>query len=569
MYTGPQISAYSENLLVHFRRIESLKKDAVDFASLNLNKRQLCDLELLLSRAFYPLDGYLGQKEYEKVLQEMRLSDGTLWPIPICLDVGEEFAEKLKSGSPIALRDQEAFMLAVMQVEEMWRPDLKAEARAVYGTEDPEAHPGVRKFLLDTKPVYVSGRIEGLHLPQHYDFPEVRRTPAEFLRAYMQKGWRNVLCLQTNEYLHREHKEMLSAACSDAGSSLLVQSVVDPAMVGELDHFSMVKCQKEFIKTFPHNMAMLNLLPLAVRTAGPKQALWEAIIQKNYGCTQYLVAEDHADPFSGSDQPFYPKNSAIELVKEYEEELEIRSCSRKKMVYVEGKAQYIPEEQVESDDKVRTLSSGELKRRLEYGLEIPTWFTFPEVAEELRRAYPPRSKQGFTIFITGLSGAGKSTLAKVLYVKFLEMRERPVTLLDGDVVRRNLSSELSFTREHRNLNVTRIGFVASEITKNGGIAICAPIAPYEESRQEVRNLISRFGGFVEIYMSTPLEICEQRDRKGMYAKARAGVMKGVTGIDDPYNPPMNPELSIDTTNKSPTEAAQEVMIYLAEQSYLR
>jgi sulfate adenylyltransferase len=280
------------------------------------------------------------------------------------------------------------------------------------------------------------------------------------------------------------------------------------------------------------------------------------------------VSEDHADPFPGSEQTFYPKKSALELVKKYEEELEIRSCSRKQMVYVEGKAQYIPKEQVESDDKVRSLSSKELKRRLEYGLEIPSWFTFPEVAEELRRAYPPRHKQGFTIFITGLSGAGKSTLAKVLYVKFLEMRERPVTLLDGDVVRRNLSSELSFTREHRNLNVTRIGFVAGEITKNGGIAICAPIAPYEESRREVRDLISRFGGFVEIFMSTPLEICEQRDRKGMYAKARAGIMKGVTGIDDPYIPPASPELSIDTTNKSPTEAAQEVMIYLAEQSYL-
>jgi sulfate adenylyltransferase len=569
MYTGPRGSDYSENLLVHFRRIESLKKEAIDFFSINLNKRQLCDLEMLLNRAFYPLDGYLGEKDYEKVLTDSRLADGTLWPLPICLDVSEAAAEGIRVGAPIALKDQEAFMLAVMQVDEIWRPDLKAEARAVFGTDDPSEHPGVRRFFAGTKPVYVSGKVEGLHLPQHYDFPELRRTPARFLRDSMEKGWRNVLCYLTDEYLHREHREMLTASCHDSGANLLIQSVVDPAMVGDPDHFSMVGCQREFLKTFPAGTAMLNLLPMAVRAAGPRQALLETIVQKNFGCSHYLIAEDHADPFAGTDRTYYPVNGALALVREHESELEISSCRLKRMIYVEDKAQYLPAEEVGPNETVRTLSSEELKRRLEFDLEIPSWFTFDEVADELRRAFPPRSKQGVTIFITGLSGAGKSTLAKVLFVKFMEIKERPVTLLDGDVVRRNLSSELKYTREHRNLNVTRIGFVAGEITKNGGIAICAPIAPYEESRAAVRELVSRFGGFVEIYMSTPLSVCEQRDRKGMYAKARAGLMQGVTGIDDPYVPPSNPELVIDTTNKSPTEAAQEVMLYLAEQSYLR
>lgn len=569
MYTGPQISAYSENLLVHFRRIECLKKEAIDFVSMNLKKRQLCDLELLLNRAYYPLDGYLGQKDYEKVLGEMRLADGTVWPMPVCLDVSEALAEKITVGGALALRDQEGFMLAAMKVEEMWRPDLKAEARAVFGSDDPQKHPGVAEFLTETSPVYVSGPVEGMHLPQHYDFPEQRSTPSEFHRAYMNKGWRNILCYQTDEYLHREHKEMLSEACGESGACLLLQSVVDPAIVGEMNHFSMVKCHKEFMKSFPQNMAMLNLLPLTTRTAGPKQALWEAIIHKNYGCTHYLVGSEHADPFAGSGKPFYPAGSAQELVKEFEDEIEIKSLPLKRMVYVEEKAQYVPAEKVSKKEKTRSLPPEELKRRLEYDLEIPEWFTFPEVAEELRRAYPPRHKQGFTLFFTGLSGAGKSTVAKALFVKFMEMSGRPVTLLDGDVVRRNLSSELSFSREHRNLNVTRIGYVASEITKNGGVAICAPIAPYEESRREVRKLVGKFGGFVEIYMATPLSVCEQRDRKGMYAKARAGLMKGVTGIDDPYIAPVNPELVIDTTSKSPTEAAQEVMLFLAEQSYIR
>jgi sulfate adenylyltransferase len=284
-----------------------------------------------------------------------------------------------------------------------------------------------------------------------------------------------------------------------------------------------------------------------------------------------MVADDQDDPFahSGSTERFYTRGLAQDMVQRFEDETGIRMAPLRKMVYVEDKAQYIPETEVEEGMAVKRISSSELKRRLELGLDIPGWFSFPEVVAELRKAYPPRHEQGFTVFMTGLSGAGKSTVAKILYVKFMEMRDRPVTLLDGDIVRKNLSSELSFSREHRNLNIQRIGFVASEITKNGGIALCAPIAPYEESRCVVREMVSQYGGFIEVYMSTPLDVCEQRDRKGMYAKARKGVMKGVTGIDDPYIPPSNPEIVIDTSGLTPTEAAQEVMLFLEEQGYIR
>jgi sulfate adenylyltransferase len=318
-------------------------------------------------------------------------------------------------------------------------------------------------------------------------------------------------------------------------------------------------------------MISLGLLPLASRQAGPREALWQAIIKKNFGCSHFMVEDDHGDPFASNLQHenFYPPHAAQKLVSQYENETGIKMIPARKMVYVEDKSQYLPEDEIRPEMNIKHISSGELKRRLENDIEIPAWFSYPEVVAELRHAFPPRSRQGFTIFISGLSGSGKSTLAKVLLVKFMEMRDRPVTLLDGDIVRKNLSSELTFTREHRNLNTTRIGFVAGEITKNGGIALCAPIAPYEESRRANRELISRYGGYIEVFMATPIEVCEQRDRKGLYAKARAGKIKSFTGVSDPYTPPSSPELTIDTTEVSPAEAAQEVLLFLEEQGYLR
>jgi sulfate adenylyltransferase len=565
------INDYAESLLVHFRRIESLKKEALSYPSVDLNGRQLAELELLLNRTLYPLAGYLDREDYEAVLDSMRLADGNVWPIPICLDVKEEFARSLGKGQQVALNDPEGFMLAVLTVNDIWQPDKKREALKVFGTEDPASHPGVRCLFEEIHPWYLGGTLEGLHLPIHYDFNELRLTPSEAHRRFSQNGWRNVIGFHTDEYLHMAQKEMILTAAREAGANVLLHPMVGSIDPGNVDHYTHVRCYQEIVKKFPKNMAQLGLLPRVIRKAGPREALLQAIMKKNFGCSHFMVAEDQCDPLAGQNggDRFYPVHAAQELVREHEEDIGIQMVPLRRMAYVEEKAQFMPLAEITPEMTVKDISREELRRRLENDLDIPAWFSYPEIIAELRYAYPPRSVQGFTVFITGLSGAGKSTVAKVLLVKFLEMRARPVTLLDGDVVRKNLSSELSFTSEHRNLNITRIGFVASEITKNGGIAICAPIAPYEEARRANRELISKYGGYIEVYMSTPQEICEQRDRKGLYAKARAGKIKGFTGVSDPYIPPSNPEITIDTTEMTPAEAAQEVLLYLEEQGYIR
>nr|WP_232371147.1 bifunctional sulfate adenylyltransferase/adenylylsulfate kinase [Desulfogranum marinum] len=557
-------------MIVHFRRAEQLRKQAVDLFSLDLNMRQLCDLELLLNRGFYPLNGYLNQQDYENVIKGMRLSNGDIWPIPVCLDVDAATAAKLVGGQQIALNDQEGFLLAILTVGDVWQPDKIHEAEAVYGTADGQQHPGVKSLLQQTGEWYVSGTVEGVTLPIHYDFQELRLTPSETHRRFTQYGWRRVLGFHTREYLHCAHREMVLAAARDISATLFLHPVVGLEHPGKRDHYTQVHCYQEFVQHFPANMILFGITPMAERFAGPREALWHAMIRKNFGCSHFMVADTHGDPFAGSDhEPFYPKYAAQELVEEMAPETGIAMVPERAMGYVEDKAQYVFLTDVKDDESVKTITSEELKRRLEWGREVPEWYSYANVVKELQKAFPPRSSQGFTVFLTGLSGSGKSTIAKVLMVRFMEMRDRPVTLLDGDIVRKNLSSELTFSKEHRDLNVTRIGFVASEITKNGGIALCAPIAPYEAPRTANRELISRYGGYIEVHVATPLEVCEQRDRKGLYAKARKGIIKGVTGVSDPYIVPENPELTIDTSQLTPAEAVQEIMLYLEEQGYTR
>lgn len=560
---------YSESLLVHFRRVEALRAEALDYRSIDLNARQLCDLELLLNRGMYPLLGYMGKDDYETVLDDMRLTDGTVWPMPICLDVKERVAAGLSIGERVALNDQEGFLLAILTVEDVWRPNKRHEAAAVYGTEDPAAHPGVIQLLNQLGDWYVGGRLEGITLPIHYDFQHLRLSPSEAVRAFTMNGWRRVLGFHTDEYLHCAHRELVIAAARETGAAIFLQPVADLSHPGDLNYYTQIRCYQAFTEKFPPNMIKLGLTPFASRKAGPKEALWQAIIRKNFGCSHFMVASDHADPMAGSDEDkrFYPRGAAQQLVAEYAGETGIAMVPQREMGYHLGLKRYVALGEVPGEE-VLTISSRELKRRLVQGEDVPAWFSYPEVVDQLQCSFPPRSRQGFTIFLTGLSGSGKSTIAKVLLVKFMEMCDRPVTLLDGDIVRKNLSSELDFSEEHRNLNITRIGFVASQITKNGGIALCAPIAPYEESRQANRELISRYGGYIEVYVSTPLEVCEQRDRKGLYAKARAGKVQGVTGVTDPYIPPRNPELTIDTSTVNPMEAAQEILLYLEEQGYI-
>jgi sulfate adenylyltransferase len=538
------------------------RAQAHDLPTVDLTARQLCDVKLLLNGGFSPVCGFLGEKDYHAVVERMRLADGTLWPIPITLDVKPEMAATFRPGDRIALRDPEGFTVALMTIESLFEPDRLAEAEGVFGSTD-SAHPGVDHLLHRTNPIYVGGPLVGLQRPIDYDFRALRHDPAELRELFGRFGWSRVVAFQTRNPMHRAHQELTRRAAQQAEASLLLHPVVGITKPGDVDHFARVRCYEHLLDTYPEQTTMLSLLPLAMRMAGPREAVWHGIIRKNHGCTHFIVGRDHAGPGSDrSGKPFYAPYAAQELFASVEEELGIRMVPFKEMVYVQDRAQYVPADAVEPGETVLSISGTEFRRRLREGIGVPEWFSFPAVVDELRKRYPPRNRQGFTVLFTGLSGAGKSTIANALMVRLLELGGRSVTLLDGDVVRKHLSSELGFSKDHRNLNVLRIGFVASEITKAGGVAICAPIAPYADIRRRLRELVEAWGTFVEVFVSTPLETCEERDTKGLYAKARAGLLKQFTGIDDPYEHPEHPDLEIDTRASSPDEAAQRVVLKL-------
>jgi sulfate adenylyltransferase len=557
-----------KDLIVDESRREELKKSSRDWPSWDLTPRQLCDLEMLMSGAFSPLETFLGQADYESVVEKMRLADGTLWPIPVVLDLPQDVADSLGDGASLALRDPEGTMLAVLHVDEKWTPDREREVQGVYGTTDAK-HPGVNHVLNIINPVYVSGRLEGIEAPTYYDYRELRQTPAELRAEFAKLGWRKVVAFQTRNPMHRAHFELTVRAATESGANLLVHPVVGMTKPGDVDHYTRVRCYEALAQHYPRGTAKLSLLPLAMRMGGPREAVFHAIIRKNHGCTHFIVGRDHAGPGNDSKgEPFYGPYDAQELLRSFQEELGVEMVPFQMMVYVEDKDQYFPVDQVPEGARTLNISGTELRARLQQGKDIPSWFTFPEVAQELRRSYPPRAKQGFTVFFTGLSGSGKSTIANALMVKMLEMGGRPVTLLDGDLVRKNLSSELGFSKEHRDINIRRIGWTAALVTRNGGIALCAPIAPYDSVRKEVRSMIEPAGGFVLVHVATTIELCEERDRKGLYAKARAGVIKEFTGISDPYEVPEDAELVIDTADFSPDEAAQEIILYLEREGYI-
>ncbi len=556
------------SLLVSEARATELKQASRDWQSWNLTSRQICDFELLANGGFSPLRGFLSRADYESVCRDMRLANGLLWPMPITLDVDEATAEKLSTGSHLALRDPEGVMLGVLHVEEIWTPDREAEANQVFGTTD-KTHPGVAHLLSRGGPVYVGGTVEALQLPTYYDYRALRHTPEELRHELAQNGWRRVVAFQTRNPMHRAHTELTLRAAKEAEANLLVHPVVGQTKPGDVDHYTRVRCYQAVMPSYPQGTAMLSLLPLAMRMGGPREAVWHALIRKNYGCTHFVVGRDHAGPGNDSTgKPFYGPYDAQELMQRHEAELGVTMVPFRNMVFVENRDLHVPEDEVREGDRVLSISGTQLRQRLQDGREIPEWFTYPAVGEELRRTHPPRHRQGFTVFFTGLSGAGKSTIANVLMVKLLEMGGRPVTLLDGDVVRKHLSSELGFSKEHRDINIRRIGFVASEITKNGGIAICAPIAPYDGVRKDVRRMVEPGGGFQLVFAATPIDVCEERDRKGLYAKARAGILKEFTGISDPYEEPADADLVIDTREFTPEEAAQAIILHLEKEGYI-
>ena len=557
------------DLVASPERATELKSHSTEWPSWDLTARQICDLELLLSGGFSPLRGFMNRADYEGVCHNMRLQSGVLWPMPITLDVKEDFAKSLKPGSSkIALRDPEGVMLAVLHVEEVWQPDRKAEAEAVFKSTS-AAHPGADYLLNKSNPWYVGGRLEGTQLPAHYDFRGLRLTPAELRGEFSRLGWRRLVAFQTRNPMHRAHVELTFRAAKQVEANLLIHPSVGMTKPGDVDYFTRVRCYQLLLSKFPPGTVKLSLLPLAMRMGGPREAIWHGLIRKNHGVTHFIVGRDHAGPGNDTNgKPFYGPYEAQELFRKHEADIGMTMVPFNMMVYLEDQDQYVPDNEVPNGSRVLNISGTELRKRLNEGREIPGWFTYPEVVHELRRSFPPRHRQGLTIFFTGLSGSGKSTIANVLMTKFLEMGGRPVTLLDGDLVRKHLSSELGFSKEHRDINIRRIGYVASEITKNGGIAICAPIAPYDATRKHVRNMIESGGGFILVHVATPVETCEQRDRKGLYAKARAGILKEFTGISDPYEEPKDAEVVINTTDLTPEEAAQEIILHLEREGFI-
>jgi sulfate adenylyltransferase len=535
-------------------RVAALKAQARDLPSWSLKPRQLADLELLMNGGFSPLAGFMGRADHEAVCRTLKLADGTFWPLPVVLDVDEETAKAAEKSGALALRDVEGTLLATLRVEDAWTPDREGEMQALCGTADP-GHPGARRLMHETGAWYVGGPVEGVEAPHHYDFVEQRATPAALRERFARWGWRRVAAFHTLEILHRAEQELTFAGARDLEAALLVQIGVARSDYYDVSHYSRIRCVEAVMDHYPHGSAHLNLLPLARRYTGARDVLLNALVAQNYGCSHLLVRE--ATPGADDDLLAREKGS-----------LETEIVPAPERVYLPDRDAFVPEGEAPEGAVTKRLSPEDLAERLARGREIPSWFTFPEVVREMRRSSPPRSRQGFTVFFTGLPSSGKSTLANVLLVKLLEIGGRPVTLLDGDIVRQNLSSELGFSREHRNLNIRRIGFVASEITKNGGIAICAPIAPYDAVRKDVRATIEPGGGFFLVHVATPLEVCETRDRKGLYAKARAGIVKEFTGISDPYEEPADAGMVVDTTERSPEQCVQAILLHLEKEGYI-
>jgi len=530
-----------------------------NISSLTLSLKQQCDLEMISNGAFSPLSTFNNQKDYEEILLKNKLSNGLVWPIPIVLDVPDQFLKSLDKNEYISLRNTEGFLLAILKVKEFWAPNKKEEANLVFKSNDLN-HPGVDYLFNHTNNNYISGELVPIHENKYFDFTHLRKSPQEVRDFFRLNNWKDVIAFQTRNPMHRAHYELTKLAMDEHNSKLLIHPVIGMSKPGDIDHFTRVKCYQHIIKYYPENSVELSLINLAMRMAGPKEALWHAIIRKNYGCNRIIIGRDHAGPgVNAEGKPYYQPYDAQELIAQYQEELEIKMVPFKEMVFAKNKKTYLPLDKIEQDDPIEKLSGTQFKELLQQRTEIPTWYSFPEVIHELRKRFPKLHNQGLTVFFTGLSGAGKSTLANAIMYKLMETEDRPITLLDGDIVRQHLSSELGFSKEDRDIHVKRIGYVASEITKHGGVAICAPIAPYSNTRKVVRNMIDEVGSFVEIHVATPLSVCEERDTKGLYKQARAGKILDFTGVSDPYEEPENPEITVDTSDITVEESSALIL----------
>jgi sulfate adenylyltransferase len=549
------------------RRAE-LMRDALRWPSWRLTRRQLCDLEMLACGGFAPLDTFLGREDHDSVCESMRLSNGSLWPMPVTLDVSNETMSAVEASGSLALRDAEGVMVAAIHVTQAWQPDLSAEASAVFATTD-ERHPGVEYLLRRTNPWYVTGRLEVLQPFSHHDFPDLRHTPTVLRAEFAKRGWTRVVAFNTRNPMHRAHLELTLRGAEQAEAHLLIHPVVGETQPGDVDRYTRIRCYQALMPSYPAGLAMLSLLPLAMRMGGPREALWHAVIRKNYGVTHVIVGRDPAGPRAIPGRAaFYRPTEAKELLEQHEDEVGVKVISFSQMVYVPETGSYEHEDSVATGTTRQQISGTELRRRLAVGDDLPEWFTPRAVAPELRRRFPPRSERGFGIVLTGLSGAGKSTVANMLLHAVRESDARGVTLLDGEDLRSRLSSELGFSAEDRERHMLRVGYVASEIAGVGGLVICALIAPYDKARRELRAMLDASGGYVLVHVATPLAVCEARDRKGIYAKARAGLLSDVTGVSSLYEEPKDADVVVDLSVDTPAEATDRVLAYLVSQGYL-
>ncbi len=558
---SPAHGGLLKNLMVKDKkRKEEILQKLPNIPRLNLSIRQLCDLELLMNGGFSPLEGFMRKEDYESVVYNMRLNDGTLWPIPVVLDVNDIKSYKL--GSELLLCDQYGKPLALFTISSIYEPSKRIEAENVYGTTD-TTHFGVNQLVEHTGNFYLGGKVEGINTIDHYDFTEVRFTPEQIYKLLKEDKNDKLIGFQTRNPLHKAHYTMIQKAAEKYKAKVLIHPSVGMTKTDDIDYITRTKSYKLLHKNYAKNFSFLSLLPLAMRMAGPREALWHAIIRKNYGCTHFIIGRDHAGP--GKDKngtPFYGVYEAQELVKKYSKELDIIPIFVNEMVYVEEANEYMQEDQVNETHTIKKISGTRFREMIQNDEQIPEWFSFPEIIAEIKRGVTRQRKDGLTIFFTGLPSAGKSTIALNLYYHLLEIQDKNITLLDGDIVRNNLSKGLGFSKEDRDANIARIGFVANEITKHRGIAICSAIAPFEQARQLNRKLINSNGNYVEVYISTPAEICQQRDVKGLYKMASMGKIKGLTGVDDSYEVPSNPEMTINTEKRTPEECVEEIINYL-------
>jgi sulfate adenylyltransferase len=555
------------NLLIPQDELSDARAYASTLPYVQISARSVCDVELLAVGGFSPLQGFMGKDDYQSVLDTMRLTNGTLFPIPITLPVDASNPD-LQIGKDIVLRDSHNNYLAIMTIEEMYDWDLEEVALKAFGTLDMR-HPIVAEMHKWAK-VNMAGKLRVLELPHHVDFKDIRLTPAQVRERLATYGHQNVVAFQTRNPMHRVHEELTKRAIEEVDGVLLLHPSVGMTKPGDVDHYTRVRTYKALANHhYDPDRILLSLLPLAMRMGGPREAVWHAIIRRNYGANHFIVGRDHAGPGNGSDgKPLYGPYDAQEIVAQHADELGVKMVPFQMLVYLPDEDRYEEEDRINGNIRTASISGTQVRNDfLAKGVSLPEWFTRPEVAQILAETYPPMYKQGVCIWFTGLSGSGKSTTAELLLSMLLQTG-RQISMLDGDVVRTHLSKGLGFGKEDRDTNIRRIGYVASEIVRHGGIVLCAAVSPYRATRDDVRNMVGT-ENFVEIFVDTPLEVCEDRDVKGMYAKARRGEIKDFTGIDDPYEDPLNPEMTLDTVTFTPEENAEKVFAYLMERGFIR